>query len=29
MIKKTDQKLVEGEIERIAKSYSLYASWYK
>lgn len=29
LIKKTDQDLVSGEIERIAKSYSLYASWYK
>ncbi len=28
-IKEVDQKLVEGEIERIAKSYSMYASWYK
>lgn len=28
-IKDIDQKLIEGEIERIAKSYSLYASWYK
>ncbi len=28
-IKEIDKKLVEGEIERIAKSYSLYASWYK
>ena len=28
-IKEVDQKLIEGEIERIANSYSLYASWYK
>ncbi len=28
-LKEIDKKLVEGEIERIAKSYSLYASWYK
>jgi len=28
-IKEIDKNLVEGEIERIANSYSLYASWYK
>ena len=28
-LKEIDKKLVEGEIERIAKSYSLYANWYK
>lgn len=28
-LKEIDKKLLEGEIERIAKSYSLYASWYK
>ncbi len=28
-IKDIDRKLMEGEIERIAKSYSMYASWYK
>ena len=28
-LKEIDKNLVEGEIERIAKSYSLYASWYK
>ncbi len=28
-IKDVDQKLVEGEIQRIAKSYSMYAGWYK
>jgi carbonic anhydrase/acetyltransferase-like protein (isoleucine patch superfamily) len=27
-IKTIDKKLIEGEIERIAKSYSMYASWY-
>jgi gamma-carbonic anhydrase len=28
-IKNIDKELIEGEIERIAKSYSLYASWYE
>ena len=28
-IKDIDKKLLEGEIERIANSYNLYASWYK
>jgi len=28
-IKDIDQALVEGEIQRIGKSYSMYASWYK
>lgn len=28
-IKDIDQALVEGEIQRIAKSYSMYAGWYK
>lgn len=28
-IKDIDQDLVEGEIQRIAKSYSMYAGWYK
>jgi len=28
-IKEIDQELMVGEIERIAKSYSMYASWYK
>ncbi len=28
-IKDIDQKLVEGEIQRIANSYLMYASWYK
>lgn len=28
-IKEIDKNLLEGEIERIANSYSLYASWYK
>ncbi len=27
-IKNIDQKLSEGEIQRIANSYSMYASWY-
>jgi carbonic anhydrase/acetyltransferase-like protein (isoleucine patch superfamily) len=28
-IKDLDPKLTKGEIERIANSYSMYASWYK
>ncbi len=28
-IKDVDQELMEGEIQRIAKSYSMYAGWYK
>ena len=28
-LKDIDPELVTGEIERIAKSYSMYASWYK
>ena len=28
-IKDIDKNLIEGEIERIANSYNLYASWYK
>lgn len=28
-IKQIDKELLEGEIERIAKSYSMYASWYQ
>ncbi len=28
-IKDIDKKLVKGEIQRIAKSYSMYAGWYK
>lgn len=28
-IKEVDKELLEGEIERIANSYSMYASWYK
>ncbi len=28
-IKDIDKELVEGEIQRIAKSYSMYAGWYK
>jgi len=28
-IKEIDKALVEGEIQRIAKSYSMYAGWYK
>ncbi len=28
-IKDVDKALIEGEIERIANSYNLYASWYK
>ncbi len=28
-IKDVDKKLIKGEIERIAESYLLYASWYK
>lgn len=28
-IKEIDKELMVGEIERIAKSYSMYASWYK
>ncbi|MCF8233521.1 MAG: gamma carbonic anhydrase family protein [Bacteroidales bacterium] len=28
-IKKVDRALMEGEIERIANSYNMYASWYK
>lgn len=27
-IKEVDKDLIEGEVERIAKSYSMYASWY-
>ena|SRR5210317_977707 len=28
-IKDVDKDLIEGEIERIANSYNMYASWYK
>lgn len=28
-IKEIDQDLVEGEIQRIAESYTMYAGWYK
>jgi len=28
-IKDVDKALIEGEIERIANSYNMYASWYK
>lgn len=28
-VKTIDQELLEGEVERIANSYNLYASWYK
>lgn len=28
-IKTVDKELIEGEIERIAKSYSMYAGWYE
>jgi gamma-carbonic anhydrase len=28
-IKDIDENLIEGEIQRIAKSYLMYASWYK
>jgi hypothetical protein len=28
-IKDIDKALLEGEIERIANSYVMYASWYK
>jgi gamma-carbonic anhydrase len=28
-IKEVDKNLIEGEIQRIAKSYLMYASWYK
>ena len=28
-IKDIDESLINGEINRIAESYSLYASWYK
>ena len=28
-IKDIDRELMEGEIQRIAKSYSMYAGWYK
>lgn len=28
-LRKTDPKLIEGQIKRIAESYSMYASWYK
>ncbi len=29
LLKAIDQKLLEGEVERIAESYKRYASWYK
>lgn len=29
LLRKVDQQLLEGEIERIASSYTMYASWYK
>lgn len=28
-VKSIDQKLLEGEVERIADAYNLYASWYE
>jgi carbonic anhydrase/acetyltransferase-like protein (isoleucine patch superfamily) len=28
-IKDIDKELIEGEIERIANSYNMYAGWYK
>ena len=28
-IKDIDSRLMEGEIQRIAKSYSMYAGWYE
>jgi len=29
LLKEIDEKLVEGQINRIARSYAMYASWYK
>ncbi len=28
-LRKTDPTLIEGQIKRIAESYSMYASWYQ